>query len=58
MVVSHGRGGVERIGRVKLGNVVEDVIERAPCPVFMVSAVSDPVPASVAATPEPAPNSA
>lgn len=36
MMVSHGRGGVER--RVKLGSTVEDVIERAPCPVFMVSA--------------------
>jgi len=56
MMVSHGRGGVERMDRVKLGSVVEDVIERAPCPVFMVSA--EPVAATaaepVAATaPEP-----
>ncbi len=41
MMVSHGRGGVERMDRVKLGSVVEDVIERAPCPVFMVSAEAD-----------------
>jgi len=40
MLVSHGQGGVERINRVKLGSVVEDVIERSPCPVFMVSASS------------------
>ena len=38
MMVSHGQGGVERMDRVKLGSVVEDVIERAPCPIFMVSA--------------------
>ena len=38
MMVSHGRGGVERIDRVKLGSVVEGVIEQAPCPIFMVSA--------------------
>ncbi len=41
MMVSHGRGGVERMDRVKLGSVVEDVIERTPCPVFMVSAERD-----------------
>ncbi len=38
MMVSHGRGGVERKDRVKLGSVVEDVIQEAPCPVFLVSA--------------------
>ncbi len=56
MMVSHGRGGVERMDRVKLGSVVEDVIEQSPCPVFMVSAEPEaataPKPEKQAAEPE------
>ena len=53
MMVSHGRGGVERMDRVKLGSVVEDVIEQSPCPVFMVSAEPE-----AATAPEPEPEDA
>lgn len=38
MMVSHGRGGVARQNHVKLGSVVERVLQATPCPVFMVSA--------------------
>lgn len=38
MMVSHGRGGVERQAHVKLGSVVADVLDATPCPVFLVSA--------------------
>jgi nucleotide-binding universal stress UspA family protein len=37
MMVSHGRGGLERQDAVKLGSVVESVIQDTPCPVFLVS---------------------
>ncbi len=39
MMVSHGRGGVARQQHVKLGSVVDQVLQRTPCPVFLVSAV-------------------
>jgi nucleotide-binding universal stress UspA family protein len=38
MLVSHGRGGLERQDHVKLGSVVEHALLHSPCPVFMVSA--------------------
>jgi nucleotide-binding universal stress UspA family protein len=38
MMVTHGRGGVERQATVKLGSVAEAVIQETPCPVFLVSA--------------------
>jgi nucleotide-binding universal stress UspA family protein len=38
MMVSHGRGGIERQAFVKLGSVPDRVIQEAPCPVFLVSA--------------------
>lgn len=42
MMVTHGRGGLARQKHVKLGSVVEGVLEDAPCPVFVVSAVTPP----------------
>lgn len=39
MMVSHGRGGVDRQEHVKLGSVVDLVLQVAPCPVFLVSAL-------------------
>jgi nucleotide-binding universal stress UspA family protein len=48
MMVSHGRGGVERQDSIKLGSVVENVIQAAPCPVFLVSATKQPLAATVA----------
>jgi nucleotide-binding universal stress UspA family protein len=38
MMVTHGRGGTDRMDRVKVGSVTERVIESSPCPVFVVSA--------------------
>lgn len=38
MLVSHGRGGVARQQHVKLGSVVDRVLQETPCPVFLVSA--------------------
>jgi nucleotide-binding universal stress UspA family protein len=40
MTVSHGRGGVARQDHVKLGSVVDRLLQETPCPVFLVSAVS------------------
>ena len=56
MLVSHGRGGVARQQYVKLGSVSEHVLQEAPCPVFLVSAVpSDAVvpPTGVSGTAAP-----
>lgn len=39
MMVSHGRGGVDRQGYVKLGSVSDRVLEETLCPVFLVSAL-------------------
>jgi nucleotide-binding universal stress UspA family protein len=39
MMVSHGRGGVARQDFVKLGSVVDLVLQSAECPVFLVSAL-------------------
>jgi nucleotide-binding universal stress UspA family protein len=41
MMVTHGRGGVERQDKVKLGSVTEAILGAAPCPVFLVSAGSE-----------------
>lgn len=41
MMVTHGRGGVERQDKVKLGSVTEAVLQATPCPVFLVSAGSE-----------------
>ncbi len=38
MIVTHGRGGVERQDAVKLGSVADAVLQKASCPVFLVSA--------------------
>lgn len=38
MIVSHGRGGLERQEKVKLGSVVETLIQETHCPIFFVSA--------------------
>jgi len=38
MLVSHGRGGVERQEQVKLGSVASFVLTHSACPVFFVSA--------------------
>ena len=38
MMVSHGRGGLARQQYVKLGSVVDVVLQETPCPVFLVSA--------------------
>jgi nucleotide-binding universal stress UspA family protein len=38
MMVSHGRGGLERQDRVKLGSVVDTVLQETMCPLFLVSA--------------------
>lgn len=38
MMVTHGRGGVERQDYVKLGSVAETVLENSTCPLFLVSA--------------------
>lgn len=47
MMVSHGRGGVARQQYVKLGSVVDRVLQETTCPVFLVSAQpSDEAPAS------------
>ena len=39
MLVSHGVGGTERQERVRVGNVVESLLQQAPCPIFLVSAL-------------------
>ena len=42
MLVSHGVGGVERQEQVRLGSVVDSVMQEAPCPIFLVSALPEP----------------
>jgi len=42
MVVSHGSGGVERQERVRVGSVVEALLQEASCPIFLVSALPEP----------------
>ncbi|MBK9033249.1 MAG: hypothetical protein IPL61_18580 [Myxococcales bacterium] len=49
MMVSHGRGGVTRAARVKVGSVVDQLLPQLPCPMFLVSARPEPA----AARPEP-----
>lgn len=39
MMVSHGRGGVDRRDYVKLGSVTETVLRKSQCPLFLVSGV-------------------
>ncbi len=41
MLVSHGVGGVERQQQVRLGNVVDSLLQEAPCPIFLVSALPE-----------------
>ena len=41
MVVSHGVGGVERQDSVRVGSVVESLLQEAPCPIFLVSALPE-----------------
>lgn len=42
MMVSHGRGGVARQEHVKLGSVVDTVLQQTTCPVLLISARPDP----------------
>ncbi len=56
MLVSHGRGGVARQQYVKLGSVTDAVLQKTPCPVFLVSAV--PAGAVLAAPEAPPPEPA
>ncbi|HEX4476631.1 MAG TPA: universal stress protein [Polyangiaceae bacterium] len=42
MLVSHGRGGVERQAHVRLGSVAAHLVRESPCPVFLVSALEPP----------------
>jgi nucleotide-binding universal stress UspA family protein len=41
MLVTHGRGGVERQATVKLGSVADKLLQETPCPIFLVSAGAD-----------------
>lgn len=41
MLVSHGAGGVERQDDVPVGSVAEALLQEAPCPMFLVSAVPE-----------------
>lgn len=36
MMASHGRGGVERADKVVIGSVADSVVQKTPCPVFLV----------------------
>lgn len=38
MMVSHGRGGIARQEHVKLGSVVDIVLQKTLCPIFLISA--------------------
>lgn len=38
MMVSHGRGGIQRQEHVKVGSVVDTVLQETLCPVFLISA--------------------
>lgn len=39
MMVSHGRGGIQRQNYVKLGSVAELVLQKSQCPLFLVSGI-------------------
>ena len=41
MLVSHGAGGVERQEQVRVGNVVDSLLQQAQCPIFLVSALPE-----------------
>ncbi len=43
MMVSHGSGGVERQKFVKLGSVAEKVLDQTLCPLYLVSALPEPL---------------
>lgn len=43
MMVTHGRGGLDRMDRVKVGSVTDGVIQATVCPVFVVSARRGPL---------------
>ncbi len=36
MMASHGRGGVARLEQISIGSVAERIVDKAPCPVFLV----------------------
>ncbi len=36
MMASHGRGGVERSDKITIGSVADSVVQKTPCPVFLV----------------------
>ncbi|MCB0330277.1 MAG: universal stress protein [Bdellovibrionales bacterium] len=38
MMVSHGRGGIERKEHVKVGSVTERILQETTCPIFLTSA--------------------
>ena len=44
MLVSHGVGGVERQQQVRVGSVVDSLLQEAPCPIFLVSALPEQKP--------------
>ncbi len=41
MLVSHGVGGVERQEQVRVGSVVDSLLQEAKCPIFLVSALPE-----------------
>ena len=44
MLVSHGVGGVERQEQVRVGSVVDSLLQEAQCPIFLVSALPEEEP--------------
>ena len=36
MMATHGRGGVQRLEKISIGSVAERIVDKAPCPVFLV----------------------
>ena len=44
MLVSHGVGGVERQEQVRVGSVVDSLLQESPCPIFLVSALPEEKP--------------
>ena len=36
MMASHGRGGIERSEHIAIGSVAERIVQKTPCPVFLV----------------------
>lgn len=55
MMVSHGRGGVARQEHVPLGSVVDEIIQEACCPIFLVSATTPETPVRSSPDDRPAP---